>query len=76
MKIFHTIFSWPINGLKGVTDFLGSWPIEDDTRLAYDRTRDFTDPYSDLHYLHDTEMERLVKTIENMKSDIGRSQYQ
>ncbi len=76
MKIFRAIFSWPVNGLKGVTDFLGSWPIEDDTEQPYDRTHNFADPYNDLHHLHDTEMERLVKTIENMKSDLNRSQYQ
>jgi hypothetical protein len=36
---------------------------------------EFRDPYHDLQYMHDTEMERLVKVIEDMKGD-SRHHYQ
>ncbi len=72
MKILRSIFSGPGQGLK-------NWAVSLQRYLFQDKDQDpityeFKDPYHDLHYMHDTEMERLVKVIEDMKGD--RPHYQ
>jgi hypothetical protein len=73
MKILRSIFSGSGQGLKDWVVSLQRYFFQD---KDYDSAMyEFKDPYQDLHYIHDTEMERLVKAIEDMKGD-DRHYYQ
>lgn len=74
MKIFRAILSGPGKGLKDWALSLQRYFLDDEYQ-SNPASYEFRDPYNDLHYMHDTEMERLVKTIEDMKGD-SRQHYQ
>lgn len=73
MKIIRSTFYGPVQGLK-------NWAVSLQRYFFQSKDPDpanyeFRDPYHDLQYMHDTEMERLVKVIEDMKGD-SRHHYQ